>query len=460
MRGECDPSYCSGRVYYGANRNRYGRTGYSYCQGSIKSVVDRNAQRRWWYPASFKANALIEYEHKITGIYKIAFKWTGDGLFPNCPGSIYVSENVNGPWTQIVKNKTALTKQYVEATTPFKYLKVELPSATPFGSWGGWWSSCYKCGWVGLKEIDVIRLSSCGSHTSSACYDNDEYWYDSCGNREDKKLPDCGSDSTGAWGGNYCKADGKLYHSRTVYQKGCASNSCYSNTSTEEVLVDPCDDSPGMIGTCDADKGACVYTPIAPPPPPTLTISANPTSIFQGEETTISWTSTNIESCVGSRGGSYFANGSFTDNPSVSRDYILICTPKLGDDITGSVTVTVKEKPTLSLDITDSSNKVVDDDNFIYPGEAITIAWKYTNMASCSGTLTDFSSTPGSVVNVPTFPSSPPYEYTYTINCTGLDGSPYSVSKTVYSTRDNGICDDGETYPIAPEDCPFKMSPF
>jgi len=135
-----------------------------------------------------------------------------------------------------------------------------------------------------------------------------------------------------------------------------------------------------------------------------------------------------------------------------------------GGDVTRSVTVTEKTAilPTLSLNIVDLNSNVVNDTNPVYPGEAVTVTWNPTNMTSCSGTLANFSSTPGSVVNVPTFPSSSPYpyQYTYTIDCTGSDSLPYSESKIIESTRDNGVCDDGETYPLAPEDCPFTMQPI
>ncbi|MBU1246942.1 hypothetical protein KJ973_02765 [Patescibacteria group bacterium] len=312
------------------------------------------------------------------------------------------------------------------------------------------------------KELtaNVTRqVNVCSSHASWSCYSNDVYWYDSCGTREDKKQ-ECGDNSTGAWGANYCKADDSLYHSRVVHQRGCAGSSCYDNTSTEEELVETCDDGDsGTTDTCNA--GSCVYTPISPP---TLTISVNPMAILSGEQTTVSWSSTNTTDCVGRLGGAYPTSGSFDDSPaSLPRTYTLTCTGP-GGSIKDSATVTEKSSSTLSLSVVDLNNVVVDDYNPIYPGESVTVEWIPVNMSSCSGIPTNlgFSSTHGSVVHTPIFSNTPPppYEYTYTINCTGLDSSLHSESVTIKSTRDNGICDPGETYPTAPKDCPFTYELF
>ena len=80
----------------------------------------------------------------------------------------------------------------------------------------------------------------------------------------------------------------------------------------------------------------------SPPPPgaPTLTLTANPTSITSGQSTTVSWGSTNTTSCTGSRGGSYPTSGSFVDSPSSTITYGMTCTGP-GGSVTKSVTVTV-----------------------------------------------------------------------------------------------------------------------
>ncbi|MBU1956284.1 right-handed parallel beta-helix repeat-containing protein [Patescibacteria group bacterium] len=387
--------------------------------------------------------------------------WTDDQLVQNCNtqdgwydiGGHYGSV-CNG--NQLCKNQNQEYRNYTCSGSSCTYLVTNTRIIKV---------DCAVCDDSNPATIDTCEAgacvynTACSTHSSSACYDNDEYWYDSCGVREDKKQ-ECGDNSTGAWGANYCKADDSLYHSRVVHQRGCAGSSCYDNTSTEEELVETCDDSnPATIDTCVS--GSCVYTPISPP---TLTISVNPTAILSGEQTTVTWSSTNTTDCVGSLGGAYPTSGSFPDNPaSLPRTYTLTCTGP-GGSITDSATVTEKSSSTLSLSVVDLNNVVVDDYNPIYPGESVTVEWIPDNMASCSGIPTDlgFSSTPGSVVHTPIFSNTPPppYEYTYTINCTGLDSSLHSESVTIKSTRDNGICDPGETYPTAPKDCPFTYELF
>jgi hypothetical protein len=92
--------------------------------------------------------------------------------------------------------------------------------------------------------------NACGGndHDYKQCYSNDVYWYSSNGVRNDK-YSECGSDYTGNWGSDYCKGD-DVYESRTTYDKGCSGSSCYSNTDTEERLVEHCD--------YDCQNGACI----------------------------------------------------------------------------------------------------------------------------------------------------------------------------------------------------------
>jgi len=80
---------------------------------------------------------------------------------------------------------------------------------------------------------------TCTSHAYTKCYDNDVYWFDSCDNREEKKLPDCGSDSCDSWGTNYCKGE-DVYKKRICYDRGCSRGACFDNTYVEEEKVEDC----------------------------------------------------------------------------------------------------------------------------------------------------------------------------------------------------------------------------
>ena len=66
---------------------------------------------------------------------------------------------------------------------------------------------------------------------------------------------DCGEDSCGAFGENYCSS-GDVYHSRTCHDKGCSVGSCFDNQSTDEQLVQDC--SYGCLA------GACLFEPEPP----------------------------------------------------------------------------------------------------------------------------------------------------------------------------------------------------
>jgi len=105
------------------------------------------------------------------------------------------------------------------------------------------------------KECDDYgNCVGCISHDYSQCYDNDVYWFDSCDNREEKKLPDCGTSSCNSWS-DYCKLDiynlkYDIYKKRTCYDKGCSSSACFSNSRIEDEFVQDCGDNDCFLGVC------------------------------------------------------------------------------------------------------------------------------------------------------------------------------------------------------------------
>ena len=69
----------------------------------------------------------------------------------------------------------------------------------------------------------------CTSHAYSACYDNDRYWYDSCGTREEKRE-ECGSDSCGSW--YTCSECWNARYEKECQDcvdRGCLSDACFAN---------------------------------------------------------------------------------------------------------------------------------------------------------------------------------------------------------------------------------------
>ncbi len=111
-------------------------------------------------------------------------------------------------------------------------------------------SSSDGCCSTNAKWDSSLKIC-CISHYSHTCYDNDVYYYDSCGIKEDKAL-ECGEDSCGSFGNNYCK-NGDVYKKRTCYDRGCSNNDCFSHSSIDEQLVQDCD--------YDCSNGQCIPKP-------------------------------------------------------------------------------------------------------------------------------------------------------------------------------------------------------
>ena len=90
-------------------------------------------------------------------------------------------------------------------------------------------------------------------------------------------------------------------------------------------------------------------TPATPPPPPipTLTLSASPTTITAGQQSTLTWSSTNATACTATGtywGGSRPTSGTFVTAPTTTATFSLSCTGA-GGTASNQVTVTVSVPP-------------------------------------------------------------------------------------------------------------------
>ncbi|MEK7556158.1 MAG: peptidoglycan-binding protein [Patescibacteria group bacterium] len=81
-------------------------------------------------------------------------------------------------------------------------------------------------------------------------------------------------------------------------------------------------------------------------PAPTLTLSANPTSVSSGGQSTLTWSTTNATSCIANDGwsGTKAINGTSAVTPTQTATYTLACTGA-GGSVTQSVTVSVTTTP-------------------------------------------------------------------------------------------------------------------
>ena len=105
---------------------------------------------------------------------------------------------------------------------------------------------------------------------------------------------------------------------------------------------------PGIGSTVNVSNQASVTVNV-PPAQPTLTFSAKPTSVPSGNSSTLTWTSTNANSCTGtnfSTGGK--TNGSTSVAPTNTTTYKVTCSGA-GGSVTrqATVTVTAKQLPDL-----------------------------------------------------------------------------------------------------------------
>ncbi len=145
--------------------------------------------------------------------------------------------------------------------------------------------------------------------------------------------------------------------------------------------------------------------------PPTLSLSASPASINQGQSSTLTWSSTNATSCTASGGwsGSQAVSGTQSVSPTATTTYSLACTGA-GGTANQSTTITVVPPTTVSLSASPAS---------IIQGQSSTLTWASTNATSCtaSGAWSGSKATSGSQSVSPTATS------TYTLACTGSGGT-------------------------------------
>ncbi|MEI7792618.1 MAG: hypothetical protein WCI57_04005 [Candidatus Berkelbacteria bacterium] len=187
--------------------------------------------------------------------------------------------------------------------------------------------------------------------------------------------------------------------------------------------------------TCTGSGGtspvasATVTVTDAPPPPaptpvaPTVTLSADKTSVAYGGSVKLTWGSTNAGSCSLNWGTSTAVSGSQTVSSLTSnKTYSVKCVGD-GGSAEKNVTITVGEKPpvvpgpavTLSVDKTSVE----------YNGSA-TLSWSSTNSTKCATSWTKLVTTSGTQLL-----SNLTSTANYTITCTGNGGSKTSNSVTI-----------------------------
>ncbi len=153
--------------------------------------------------------------------------------------------------------------------------------------------------------------------------------------------------------------------------------------------------------------------------PPTVSLSANPSTIQSGQSSTLSWNSQNATSCSSSWSGNNSTSGSQTVSPTGTTTYNITCTNSTGQSANASATVNVTQvqNPTVNLTANPST---------IQSGQSSTLTWTSTNASSCIPSWRFWgSATSGSDIVSPTSTT------TYSVSCSGINGGSAYATATV-----------------------------
>ncbi len=210
-----------------------------------------------------------------------------------------------------------------------------------------------------------------------------------------------------------------------IIQAGQSTTLTWSTTHAESVTIDQGIGNVAANGsTTVAPTQDTTYTIVATGPggtatasvavsvtesPPTVSISASPTSIQVGQSTTLTWSSTHAENVTIDQGiGSVGENGSWTLFPSETTTYTITATGPGGTATASAVVTVTHPAPTVSISVDPAS---------IQAGESATLTWSSTHAASV--TIDPGLGDVGENGSWTLFPSE---TTTYTITATGPGG--------------------------------------
>ena len=162
--------------------------------------------------------------------------------------------------------------------------------------------------------------------------------------------------------------------------------------------------------------GSWTTVTVAPPPLPVPVLTASPSTIIAGANSTLTWSSTNATACTGTNfNTANHTSGSMTVTPAATITYSISCTGPGGTANT-SATVTVNTPPTTTLTATPGS---------VTAGGASTLAWSSTNATVCTGSGFSTGNYTSGTASV-----SPATTTSYSVTCTGPGGT-HTSSATV-----------------------------
>jgi len=186
---------------------------------------------------------------------------------------------------------------------------------------------------------------------------------------------------------------------------GIGSVPCYGSitvsplvTTTYTLSVD------SFFGPMTATATVTVTAPL-----PVVSITATPLALPPGGSSTLSWSTTNAESCSISGVGTVPFSGTMTVTPTATTEYQITASGQ-GGTTTSKVLVTVKyPAPTVTISASPAE---------IMLGGSVTLNWSSTNATACS-----IDQGIGVIAASGTMTVSPSATTTYTISAAGLGGT-------------------------------------
>ncbi len=247
----------------------------------------------------------------------------------------------------------------------------------------------------------------------------------------------------------------------TFYVRACADKSSATNNGVISESNENNNCGPWTaIGVGAAGGGSA----------PTVALSINgqnsSSSVTQGTQSTLSWSTTNATSCTASANptnsgwnGSKATSGSQTTGASLSPgtyQYTLTCSGD-GGSASDTVTLTITSAPSaptvnLTINGQNSSSSVVQ-------GTTSTLGWSTSNVTSCTAsanpTNSGWNGSKATSGSQNTGSSLSPGTYQYTLTCSGDGGS---TSDTITLTITPDSCANGATNPPSCTTCPGGYS--
>ncbi|MEM6639946.1 MAG: hypothetical protein AAF610_08590 [Pseudomonadota bacterium] len=171
--------------------------------------------------------------------------------------------------------------------------------------------------------------------------------------------------------------------------------------------------------SCDGPGGAIERSvTVTVNPAPTVSLTANPTSVAQNTSSTLSWSSQNATACTASGGWSGARATSGTESTGAltsARTYQITCSGA-GGEASATATVTILPSPTLSFSASP---------NTVTQGESAILSWTTSNATECTASG-DWSGLRG--VSGSTSTGALSQTSDYTLSCSGAGGT---VARTV-----------------------------